>query len=463
MKKLSKMNIGIIAAVTCLSVQAFSEKLRMSTSLKSVDQIIRQDSVDETASLTNVFESALQKNLAYALNDREYQKVLTRIEQAKSSQRPQVSAYAGVGYENSFGQYSNGNVNGSVGLEASMVLYSKELNLNVNLAELDVQMAERQLALAQQELMVLVAQAYLDLILKDDFVKLTSEKVDTLNQLADYTKSRVEQGRLTKDQLSYVVADQKRAELRLAEAKQQREYALLKFQNEFGISFKTNLSARNALIPRIDNQPTAVWLNEAEKNSLKVQIQKAALEIADKDVMKARALSGPVVTLEAGVSKSRTSNNDGFQDRFSSGSYVGVFVNVPLYDGGLRKASQQESYLRKDMAQLEKESTRRQARFDAESAINDYSIAVSGIKSQREIISLTEDVVRSTKAAFETGNTDFTQLLIETAKLYDSKYELAQINVKALNSFINLKFSAGSLQIKDLNEISQSLARKSKK
>ncbi len=463
MKKINGINLGIFTAITCLSVQAFSQKLHMTTSLQPVDQIIKQGNFESTTSLTEVYESALQKNLAYSINDRQYQQVLTRIDQAKSYGRPQVTANAGVAYQNSFGQYSSGSVNGSVGIRASQVLYSKELNLNVNIAELDAQMAERQLALAQQELMSVVAQSYLNLILKEDFVKLSGDKVDTLKNLAAYTQARVQQGRLTKDQLSYVLADQKRAQLRLAEATQQREYALLKFQNEFGIIFKGNLSARNVTIPRIDNKSTAEWIQEAEKNSLKVQIQQAALEIASKDIAKARSLSGPVVTLEAGASKSRTSNNNDFRNQFDNGSYIGVFVNIPLYDGGLRSATQQESVLKKDTAELEKESTRRQAHFDAESAINEYSLAVNGINNQREIISLTEDVVKSTQAAFETGNADFTLLLLETNKLFDSKYELAQINVKALTSYIDLKLSTGSLRTEDLSVISKTLSRKSLK
>lgn len=458
MKKQSKINLGVLVAIACLSIESHAQQLKMTTSLGSTKEIVqRLEEIQATNTLLEVYDNALQKNLPYLINDRQYQQVLTRIEQAKSRKRVQVSANAGAGIEKSYGQESVMSRFTSAGLNASLSLYSKELNLNVDISELDAQMAERQLVLAQQQLMVLVAQSYLDLILKEDQVKVAGEKLSALNKLAEFTQARVSQAQLTKDQLSYVQADQKRAQLRLLEATQQRDEVSTKFENEFGVSFKATLSARNALIPRIDQQSKSDWLQEAQQNSLKVQIQKFALEIASKDIMRARSLSSPTVSMNAGVSTSRPGYQGINQSQFSKGGYIGIFINIPLYDGGLRSAVTKEHVLRKDSAELESETVRRQARFDADSAINAYTLAVNGINNQREIISLTEDVVRSTQAAFDTGNTDYTKLLIELNKLYDYKYELAKINVKALTSFINLKLATSSLNNDDLVAISKSL------
>ena len=320
MKKQSKINLGVLAAIACLSVEAHAQQLKMTTSLGSTKEIVqRLEEIQATNTLLEVYDNALQKNLPYLINDRQYQQVLTRIQQAKSRKRVQVSANAGAGIEKSYGQETSISRFASAGLNASLSLYNKELNLNVDIAELDVQMAERQLVLAQQQLMVLVAQSYLDLILKEDQVKVAGEKLSALNKLAEFTQARVSQARLSKDQLSYVQADQKRAQLRLLEASQQRDEASTKFENEFGVSFKATLSARNASIPRIDQQLKLDWLQEAEQNSLKVQIQKVALEIANKDIARARSLSSPTVSLNAGMSTNRPGYQTINQSQFSKG------------------------------------------------------------------------------------------------------------------------------------------------
>ena len=459
-KNQSIISLSVLIATACLSTQAYAQQLKLTQRLGSTNEVVqRQEDVQTTNTLIEVYENALQKNLPYLVNDREYQQVLTRIDQAKSHKRLQVSADAGVGIEKYFDQGSSTSRFATAGINASLNLYSKELNLNVNIAELDSQMAERQLVLAQQQLMALVAQSYFDLILKEDQLKLAEEKLAALNMLVEFTKVRVDQGRITKDQLSYVQTDQMRADLRLQEAILQRDVASSKFEKEFGISFNATLSARNASIPRIDQQSKSSWLQQAEQNSLKVQIQTVALEIANKDIARARSLSSATVSLNAGVSTSSSRYEGINQGRFSEGSYVGVFINIPLYDGGLRSAVTKENILRKDSAELESESVRRQARFDADTAINGYTLAVSGIRSQRDIISLTQEVVRSTQAAFDTGNADYTKLLIEINKLYDYKYELAQLNVKALASFINLKLATSSLNNNDLLDVSKSLKK----
>ena len=460
MKNQSIISLSVLLATACLSTQAHAQHLKLTKQLGSTKEIVQQlENVQTTNTLLEVYENALQKNLPYLINDREYQQVLTRIDQAKSHKRLQISADAGVGVEKTYGNGSSTSPFATAGINASLNLYSKELNLNVNIAELDSQMAERQLVLAQQQLMVLVAQSYFDLILKEDQLKLAEEKFATQNKLSEFTKARVNQGLITKDQFSYVQADLKRAQLRLLEVSQQHEMASLKFEKEFGVSFKVKLSAINASIPRIDQQSSEKWLHDAEQNSLKVQIQSVALEIANKDIARARALSSPTVSLNAGASTSQSNYNGINQNRFSEGSYVGVFINIPLYDGGLRSAVTKENILRKDSAELESESVRRQARFDASTAISGYTLAVNGIQSQRDIISLTEEVVQSTQAAFDTGNTDYTKLLIEINKLYDYKYELAQLNVKALASFIDLKLATSSLNNNDLLDVSKSLKK----
>ena len=118
-----------------------------------------------------------------------------------------------------------------------------------------------------------------------------------------------------------------------------------------------------------------------------------------------------------------------------------------------------ENVYKQESAELSNEQARRQTRFDVDEAINQYSLAVSTINNQRDIIDLTNDVIKKAKDSFSSGNIDYTKLLLETTKLYDFKYELAQANVKALTSFIQLKQAVGSINGDDLAAISSSLRK----
>ena len=465
------MHLKIKTAFTTLALLssvASGQQLKVNSALRSSSQKhIKEDRQEnnrnqnlQAPTLIEVYESALQKNLPYLINDRNYQSVLTRVDQAKSYKHLQVSADGSVSESAVFGQNAMNYFSANAGLTASLNLYSKELNLNVNIVELDAQMAERQLAQAQQDLMALVAKSYIELILKEDSVRLNQDKVTDLQKLFEFTNSRVQQGVISKDQSAYVEADLKRAELRLLEASQQRDNLRSKFEQEFSIPFKAFVSVGDVAIPRIDNKSRAEWINDAEQKSLKVQIQQIALEIADKDITKARAMLSPTVTLEGRVATDSSNQNmNSYSNNYNSGSYVGIFVRIPLYDGGLRSAVTKENVYKKEATEFQTEESRRQARFDTDSAINNYSLSVGGISSQRRIIALTQEVVQSTRNAFNSGNVDYTKLLLETGKLYDYKYELAQFNVKALESYIDLKMATTGLTTEDLNLINKNLKK----
>ncbi len=460
--KLVKIGILAITCISCLSNQAFAQ-LKLSQTLSfsaSYSKDGKNPVVDHASTLMEVYETALQKNIPYLMDDRNYQQVLTRIAQAKSKLKPQITADAESVHGRSYGSYGQSYMNTSAGINGTWVIYDKELNLGVDIATLDAQMAERQLVLAQQELMVLVAQAYLDLILKEDLVKLTTEKVADLKSLEEFTNSRVNQGALTADQLSYVRADLRRTEIKLYEATMGRDDSQKKFENEFGIYFKPFLSARDIGIPQLNTQSRSGYIDEAERTSLKIQIQQIAVEIANKDISRAKAISSPTVTLQANVGAGIQSNrNSALYNDSGRGSFVGIFLKIPLYDGGLRSAVTKENVYKQESAELSNEQARRQTRFDVDEAINQYSLAVSTITNQREIINLTNDVIKKAKESYSSGNIDYTKLLLETGKLYDFKYELAQANVKALTSFIQLKQAVGSINGDDLAAISSSLRK----
>lgn len=459
---MKSLRAGILA-FTCIAVlsnEAFAT-LKMSDQLTLGGKPATEENIENerASTLAEVYDTALRKNIPYLQSNIAYQQVLTRIDQAKALLRPQVSADAYAGYNVTRGGGTTSNyMSSSAGLSASWVLYNRELKLGVSIAELEVQMGERQLILAQQDLMSSIATFYFQLILEEDKVRLAKENLDNLNELLNFTEARHRQGVFSKDQVSMVRADVISANLKLEEASLRRDEAIGVFEVQFGISFKPFLSVRNTEIPAIPGNMHE-WMSEASRSSMKVQINKLALEISNKDISRAKALYSPTVTLQANVSRNNGHQyNSGIigQER-STGAFVGVFLSIPLYDGGLRKSVTKEKVLQKESVILEGEFQTRQAELDAQKAIVEYNSANGGVRQYREQVELSKQIVKSKDEAVKAGNSEFFQLISEMNTLTERKNKLLEANVRALQAYIELKKAVGSLNVDDLAVVSKSL------
>ncbi|MBC7420653.1 MAG: TolC family protein, partial [Bdellovibrio sp.] len=428
-----KNKIAFTTLSVCLSTAAWAQQLKLSHNVTIRGENVTEEKIENNraSTLLEVYDTALEKNIPYLLNDRNYRAVFTRIEQAKSKYRPQVELNARAGYT-SMGQTARNYLSSSAGINASLILYSKGLKLGVSQAEIESQVAEKQLMQARQELMGLVAHHYLDLILKEDQVRLANEKNSNLRKVFNSTQTSVNVGVQSKDALAPIEADLQRSQIKVLEATQLRNAAQNKFETDFEISFKTYLSASNANIPKIGEKTDSQWLDEAEQNSLKIHVQRLTADAARMGYQKEKASNGGVWKLEGRVGVDRNpiiGESNIYQNRLESGRSIFITWTKPLFDGGYRSAVKDELAYRQESAELQTTQATNQAREDVRLALDNYRLAMNTIRVQRNIIHTSQQIIDSIKLGSTAGNSNYDRLLQETSKLYENKYELSQANV----------------------------------
>ena len=141
------------------------------------------------------------------------------------------------------------------------------------------------------------------------------------------------------------------------------------------------------------------WVESAEAQNLQLQIQKAALEIANQEVERNRGGHFPTLDLVATHGdNSATGGTSGGYDAKST--TVGLQLNVPIYQGGLVSSRVREAVAGQEKARQDTEDARRQVDLQASQAFLGVSSGAAQVKALEQA-PLFRDVREDGSTTFE--------------------------------------------------------------
>ena len=321
-------------------------------------------------------------------------------------------------------------------------------------AKIQVAQAEANFAQARQDLTLRVAQAYFDVLYATENLKAVGANKTAIAQQLESAKKNFEVGTAT-------ITDTHEAQARydLAQAqeiaaesdfavKQQALVAIL--GKETGPLATTRKDAQ--LTPP---QPSDMnqWVAAAEKDSITVQIQQAAAEIAAREVDKQRAGHYPTVDLVA---------NQGYGKSFASASFglldtdyqnVGVQLNIPLFQGGQVASRQREATANRTAAQSTLEAARRGAALSSRQYYLGVTNGLAQVKALKAALTSSQSALESNKLGYEVGVRINIDVLNAENQVYVTRRDLAKATLDTLMAQLRLKAAVGALGEDDVAQI----------
>ena len=321
-------------------------------------------------------------------------------------------------------------------------------------AKIQVAQAEANFAQARQDLILRVAQAYFDVLYATENLKAVGANKTAIAQQLESAKKNFEVGTAT-------ITDTHEAQARydLAQAqeiaaesdfavKQQALVAIL--GKETGPLATTRKDAQ--LTPP---QPSDMnqWVAAAEKDSITVQIQQAAAEIAAREVDKQRAGHYPTVDLVA---------NQGYGKSFASASFglldtdyqnIGVQLNIPLFQGGQVVSRQREAAANRTAAQSTLEAARRGAALSSRQYYLGVTNGLAQVKALKAALTSSQSALESNKLGYEVGVRINIDVLNAENQVYVTRRDLAKATLDTLMAQLRLKAAVGALGEDDVAQI----------
>jgi outer membrane protein len=335
--------------------------------------------------------------------------------------------------------------------EQNWALYSE--------SELQVAQTEAQFKLAEQDLVLRVAQAYFDVLIAQDSVHLAAAQKTAIAEQLEQAKRNFEVGTATitdthEAQARYdlIVAQEIAAQSTLEvnrRSLQQLINAVPGELNPLGTAFQLEP-------PQPASQDK--WVEDAQLHNHQVAIAQAAAELAEKEVDRNRGGHLPTVDLVANYSK----NTTGFNSITLSATDVrsksiGVQLNMPLFEGGATQSRWREAAANRERARQELENARRNVELQTRQAYLGVVSGIAQVQALQQALKSSESLLEASKLGHEVGVRTNLDVLNAQQQAYSTRRDLYQAEYNFLISQLRLKAAVGGLAEADLGKVNQAL------
>lgn len=407
------------------------------------------------ANLTDVYREAQQQDAAYASARAAFQAGQEKLPQGRALLLPSVNLGANTTWNEVDLPTANRQYNSNgYSLSLSQPIYRKQNFAQYQQAKAQVSQAEAQFAVARQDLIIRVAQAYFDVLLAQDNVTLAGAQKAAIGEQLEMAKRNFEVGIAT-------ITDTHEAQARYDLTTSQEIAA----QNDLEIKKRAlqqiiskipeHLAVLNSKLPLVLPEPNDMtkWVAQAEQQSPQIAIQRAALEIADQEVERNRAGHYPTLDLVAG--HSRNNNSSYLLSGVVTSQTIGLQLNLPIYQGGSVSSKVREALANQEKARQDLELAHRQAALQTRQSFLGVTSGMAQVKALEQALVSSQSSLDSTRLGQEVGVRTNVDVLNAQQQLYTAKRDLSQARYNYILSQLKLKSAVGVLSDEDVEQVNR--------
>lgn len=421
--------------------------------------------------LTELYQAARGFDAAYLSARALAESAPYRAAQSDALHRPNVSLAGSATRTN--GSISGPTVNPltssrdsnskQVAINARQPLFNRANDATVQQSRRSLEGSLAELQVAEQDLLVRVAQAYFDVLSAQDTLTTTRASKQAIAEQLASAKRNFEVGTAT-------ITDTREAQARFDLATAQEIAA----DNDL----RTKRIALDQLVGRSGVQPLPLrqpvqlpdvlapagindWVEASRTLHPQVQRAQAALEIARLETEKARANHLPTLDLVGSVSRGNT-NGEGVRFSTNNGTTqtrsVGVQLNLPLYAGNSIQNRVEETLKLEEKARNDLEAAQRTVALQTRQL---WSAVLSG-RAQVGALEAAESSSRlaleATQLGYRVGVRVNLDVLNAQTQLYSTQRDLYKARYDLMVGALRLRQAAGLLEPGDLQPVEGMLA-----
>lgn len=377
--------------------------------------------------------------------------------QARAALLPQLDGTASLSRGFVAGQdprTSNRNYSASLG----QVLFNWSSIANLRSQNALSKAADYDLDAAGASLITRTAAAYFNVLVSIESLAAAQTNEDALQRQFDYAQKRLDVGLapITDVHEARAQYDNARANTILVRNALDDAYRAL---TELTGQQVTNLKGlpddfRPELPAGFDGQG---WVDTALAQNPSLKASEYAVEAAKHGVSGARA--GHYPTLSLGAEYGNGTRWDDLPG-LSSGSETygyGVTLRVPIFAGGATQSRVRQAIASRDIAEDQYEQTRRALVRNTSNAYQALVAGVSEVEARRLAVVSAQSAYDASQVGLEVGTRTVLDVLQNQRTLFQAQVEYASARYNYLQNLLNLKASAGTLNIADVQDVNRLL------
>ena len=348
--------------------------------------------------------------------------------------------------------------NPSLGVQLTFPIYRLASLETLEQSKLQVTLAQTQLAAAEQDLMLRVAQAYFDILAAQDSIAFTQAQKRAISEQLASAKRNFEVGTQT-------VTDQQEAQARFDLIVAQE----LAAENDLDVRKAALMTLTggavdmiNGLVKTVDLVAPApnnekAWTDQAATSNFAVLQSKIAIEIAKREITKASLAKGPTVDLVGGANYSRASTSvPNLQTRTAN---IGLQLNIPIFTSGALNSREREAVILVNKSENDLLAAQRIAMQNTRSVYKKLASGLGQIKALQQAEKSSQLALDSNELGYKVGVRINIDVLNAQQQLFSTRRDLSRARYDALVDGLRLKQVSGSLSEADLKALSPLLQR----
>lgn len=318
-------------------------------------------------------------------------------------------------------------------------------------SRLQEKQAEARQVQATQTLQVRVAEAYFGALAARDAVILSKAELVSATRQYEDADARFRRGLARR-------TDQLDAQARMAQveaelgAKQNAWEDALEALRELTGATPDDLKPVARELPLAAPDPLSVesWIKSANDGNIEIQVQRLAVDIADREVERQRAGHYPTLDLRFRHNQHTTDGSLFGGGSETESDEVTLALNVPIYSGGSVWSKRKEAAARHAQSKDELERVRREVERQTRAAYQGLLSAIRRAKALEQAVKAQELAVETKRKGFQAGLYTSTTVLDAEEDLYADRYEYALARYDYLVNWVKLRRATGQLSAADL-------------
>ena len=419
------------------------------------------------ADLLSLYREAQIQDAQFAAAKAQFIAAQERLPQGRALLLPNVSFEAGynrnkldVEYDSSLFPSGTRDFNAyNYGVTVTQPLYRRQNSITYDQARTQVRQSESTLAIATQDLILRVAQAYFDVLLaRANLNTIRSQKTAVAEQL-EQAKRNFIVGTAT-------ITDQREAQARydLVVAQELAAINDLEVRNR-ALEVLTGRPVEGVLaglrLPITLNAPEPndmkAWVDQAYDSSLEVRLARQSLELAQQEVERARAGHQPTLDAVGSLTQSYQGSSATGVGSDTRAAVIGLQFNLPLDQGGAVTSRTREAAANQERARQDLESARRTVAQRTREAFLGVTSGLARVNALEQAVASTQLQLESTRLGQEVGVRTSVDVLDAEQQLAIARRNLSEAIYGTVVNQLRLKSAVGRLAEADIADVNRLL------
>lgn len=361
---------------------------------------------------------------------------------------PGVDPFVGPPEVFEFTFFQRNNLN--AGLETSWLVFDGSYLSGLKAAKMYRELTRKSLDVTEERIRADVTKAYMNILIAEENKKTLQKNLDNISKSlseieAYYKEGLVEQLDVSRIELSY---ENVRTEYEKLDQFIDISYNLLKFQMNYPLSEEIELSEDlTILVDRLKIEAVDIFADIDYYNRAEYAQIEASIKLNELNVE--RLKNGYLPTLRAKANYNRLLQRanlfDGDELGFIPQASVSLGIDVPIFDGFMKKGQIQQARLDVERIQIQKSEFERAMNLQVQNARLQYINAKKTLENRERALEIVEDIFDKTSIKFREGVGSSIELTQAELQLYEAQSNYINALYELLLSKTDLDIALGNL------------------